>query len=214
MDALICYDEQDGTVGHFVLMCAEQAHEIMSDIGVTIERISTENLSAENIQTVANQNGDSPFICAAFSHGSESSLINATKGEDYISVQVNHQSFRNVFFYTWACSSMQNLGPTLTKNGCAVYIGHVEPVGIPPPGYDSDILRIFVECALYGLRLFYQEGFTAVESVNRMRDFYDLKEADLLLDDPLAASYLLEHSNSLDIVGNECLTYKVLLKMT
>jgi len=210
MNFLICCDNQDHSVGHFVQLCADKSVELLSEIGITMERLNTDQLTAQRISELTNRNVDDLFICAAYSHGNESALVNETLGEDYVSVEVNYDSFNNVFFYTWACSTAQNLGPFLTENGCAVYIGHFNNIEVPAPG--DDILEIFVECAVYGLQSFYHDGFTAVESLNRMRDYYD-EQVDELKDwDPLAASYLQEHSNSLEISGNNDLTYNVLIE--
>lgn len=208
MNVLICCDEEDPTVGHFVELCAEQAHEIVDDIDVDVERLNSVQLSADSIAKVANQNGDAPFICTAFSHGSDDALL--CNSDDYISVNVNQHSFRNVFFYTWACSTANNLGNILVASKCETYIGYLEPVSVPELGDES--LEIFVECAVKGLRAFLEDGISAVSSFNVMRDFYDEKIDELRFDDPIAASHLNTHFMALEILGNEDLTLSELFK--
>jgi len=210
MDVLICYDQDDHTVGHFVEMCANRTTEIFDDIGMSHVLLGSKELESNKVSEIANRNGNSSFICAAYSHGSDSSLINKTLNNEYISTTINQTDFQNVFFYTWACSSAQELGPCLRENGCSVYIGHLDPVSIPPPG--DEMLDLFVDCAVFGLQCFYDEGVTAVEALNMMRDLYDKKFDELIYSDPLAAGYLQEHSNSLDICGIENLTYKQMIE--
>lgn len=211
MDCLICCDEKDHSIGHFVELCAEKTLEIFSDLDFDIEIIYTSQLTAQKIHELTNKNGDRPFICAAYSHGSISALLNTSINEDYVSTEINQASFCDVFFYTWACSSGYQLGEELVKNKCAVYIGHVDEISVPSPG--DDLIEIFVECAVYGLKLFYEEGYSAQRSLNEMRDLYDEKFDELCDSEPLAAIFLQEHSNSLDICGNGNFTFKDLCNL-
>jgi hypothetical protein len=210
MDVLICCDEKDHSVGHFVELCAEKTLEIFDDCD--IETLMTADLTSEKINEVTGKNGDRPFICSAYSHGSTSSLLNTSIDENYISTEVNHSSFCNVFFYTWACSSFGELAPCLVDNKCAVYIGHHDEIHIPAPGDES--MDIFVECAVYGLRLFYEDDLNALDAFNSMKDLYDEKFEELIeADDPVAAAYLQDHSISLDFIGNEGFTYQELVEL-
>jgi|GEM_PF-1897136 len=206
MNVLICCDEEDPTVGHFVELCADKAHEIMDDIDIEVERLNSVQLSASSVSKVANRNGDAPFVCTAFSHGTDNSLL--CNSDDYIAANVNQHSFRNVFFYTWACSTANNLGGVLIASGCATYIGYLESVRIPSPS--DAIIDIFVECAISGLRAFWEDKLTAVDSFNFMLDTFDEKIDELSLEDPLATSFLLEHQTSIDILGNEAVTWEAL----
>lgn len=199
MNVLICCDEEDPTVGHFVELCAEQAHEIVDDIGIDVERLNSAQLSASSISKIANQNGDVPFICAAFSHGSDDALL--CNSSDYISTIVNQNAFKNVFFYTWACSTANSLGKALIDLECTTYIGYLEPVSTPSPG--DTAIDIFVECAISGLRVFWEEEFTALDSFNFMLDTFDEKINVLSQEDPIAAGYLQKHLVALAILGNE-----------
>jgi len=202
MNVLICCDEDDPTVGHFAGLCAEQAHEIFDDIGTEIERLESVDLSADSIAKVANRNGDTPFVCAAFSHGTDDELL--CDSGHYVSIDTNKHSFKNVFFYTWACSTANNLGGILVSSGCTTYIGYLEPVNIPSPG--DELVDIFVECAISGLKVFWEDELTALDSFNFMLDTFDEKVNRLLLEDPIAAGYLEKHSMALEILGDENVT--------
>lgn len=199
MRIVILCDEEDSTVGHFVGLCAQSTLEFVSDIGIDVVSVNAIDLTDVNVMKIANQYENQPFICVAYSHGSESSLICSRYG-NYISNEVNFDSFQNTLFYTWACSSA-GLGEVLVKNGCHSYVGYWEPVSIPSPG--DPLTDVFVECATFALRAFYLEELTILESVNAMKDKIDEMWKELVDENPIAATYLLDHSNFLDLIGKE-----------
>jgi len=211
MHALICCDEQDSEVGHFVQLCADQTQASLDDIGIIIERLNSDDLTSARVNQLANQNGDQPFICAAYSHGNESALVNESLSTEYVSINVNLTSFRNVFFYTWACYAGVELAEALCKNGCAVFIGHITKVIVVGPG--DPALQAFVNCATYGLDRFYHDNVTAVNSLRLMKDYCDTVQQELYESGDTYASILIQDfSNSIEIFGNEALTYDQLLQ--
>ncbi|SNY99923.1 hypothetical protein [Flagellimonas pacifica] len=210
MNILICYDEQDGEVGHFVERCMERTVEILDDLGFNLECLDSAQLNPLRVSEIANQNGDNPFVSIAYSHGREEALIVKSRNEAYISTTVNQNSFRNAFFYTWACQSGNILGEELCRNyGCVTYIGYDDNVVTVGPL--DPALEIFVDCAVHGLERFYVEDITAIEALNSMKDAYDEAWEELIETDQFAAIQIQDLSNALVISGNEELKFNELL---
>lgn len=197
MNIVICWDEDAHDIGHFANDCAEKAKEFLDDLGRTIVEIRSDDLTAPNIEATIMEVNQSNFVFTAFSHGTYCTLESLTHGS-YISRTVNHTLFNNSFFYTWSCSCAEDFVNFL---GYKVFIGYDCEVYAPSPGAEN--YEIFLECALYGLKIFFEDDVSAKEAFDSMVEHYDEKIAGLSAEDVEASWKLNKNRMGLCFDGDE-----------
>ncbi|WP_290874656.1 hypothetical protein, partial [Flavobacterium sp.] len=126
-------------------------------------------------------------------HGRKNCLLNSNT--PYVSTTVNNTCFQRSFFYTFSCSSGDELGDNLVKNGCLCFIGYNRVISIW-----STYLNPFVVCANHGLKLFYN-GINTSQILTEMKNQYNMEIDSVYPKNYLISSILRENRDALILHG-------------
>ena len=190
---LMAFDEQDATMGSFNQGCFESYQEYLNGKEFSVTYINSAQLNEANIQLRTSML--SPFVFAAYSHGSENGELLSTQGI-YLSTTVNQTSFGNSFVYTVSCHVGSSLAKCMIDNGCLSFLGYKSFF------YFWDGYKCFSDCANFGLFLFL-EKINTLEVHRQMIMKYDDEIDKIYLSDYLVASLLRENRDALIHLGND-----------
>jgi hypothetical protein len=194
INLVMVYIEHDLKLNNYFKNCAD-AVRTHCDNDFRIIDITNNQCNSVYIEETIKSLGNNKFIFISFSHGNESSLL--FNNEPYIEININDHIFRGSFFYTNSCLSGKNLGPSLIDKNCEVFWGYKENVYSVKLYFD-----IFQECDLSGFKYFVN-GFSALESFRKMKNYFDEKIDEIYKNDYSAAAHLLFNRDALVLLGNK-----------
>lgn len=190
-NTIIVVDQADQQLGDFFQLCINDLNIFFN--GTHIQPIILNSGNLNDLSVKLTTQPLNTFVFSAYSHGRKNCLLNSNT--PYVSTTVNNTCFQRSFFYTFSCSSGDELGDNLVKNGCLCFIGYNRVISIW-----STYLNPFVVCANHGLKLFYN-GINTSQILTEMKNQYNMEIDSVYPKNYLISSILRENRDALILHG-------------
>jgi hypothetical protein len=194
-NTILAFDELDKTLGFFFEACKNDLNVFFKTTKVEPVHINSRTLNDLAVISAAEKYPS--FVFGGYSHGDKACLATKNPWRPYISIDLNGTHFKNSFFYTFSCSSGEGFGKDVIDKGCLCFIGYKAPIFI----WDTYI-EPFVNCANYGLKLFFQ-GHSTTSVLDQMTEYYDKEIDEVYEKDYFVSSILKENRDKLIFHGQD-----------
>lgn len=200
---LLMADEKDDTLGSFFDSCIKTTQEHASILDDCSLKVFNSNKLLTNIQYSCYIEGlkDLGFICGAFMHGNETSLL---CGEQEIVTEDDSKKFKNSIVYFCSCNAGKKLLRTIVESGKALAaVGYKDAFYVQKYFYMENV---FSKCATSLFKYFFQNN-SLIDSIYKMQNEYTDAIDSVYHEDPIVASFLLADRDSIVYYGNKNLNY-------
>lgn len=197
---IVAVDNEDVKLGGYFLDTTEFLIDIINENDPKkIVRLETPNCRTAFINSEVEKLNNQPFIFVGNCHGNEDALVSGC--EPFIKINVNDHIFGNSIFIANSCLAGKNLGASLNRNGCKVFLGFNKTIGT---FVNVDYKRISISCDNYFILKFLREDINAIDAFELLKKHYDW-HIDRLNDakDMLFAADLADIKESLQFLVNE-----------
>jgi hypothetical protein len=166
INVIVAYDDIDRELGDFFRSCYYDLLQYFGNSKNNIQWIDIDgdNLSRSKIQEAVSSFEGQPFVCLAYSHGTEDAL----QCDEGIYIDRNNcYFFCNSFFYTFSCKAGKELGDLFVAHGCKNFVGYKDTASVI-----LTAISYFVECANHGIKCFF-ENQNSLDTYHSMLDKYE-----------------------------------------